>query len=281
MKIIRSPAQMSKVSRQFKRRGLSLGLVPTMGALHEGHLSLMRRAREENDKVCVSIFVNPAQFGPREDFSRYPRNFRKDAAACRKVGVDVIFYPDAARMYPSDFKTYICVKELGNVLCGRSRPGHFEGVATVVTKLFNIAGPDRAYFGQKDAQQAIIIRRVARDLNMPVGIKVLPIVREKDGLAMSSRNRYLSAAQRKDALVLHESLNKAKAMLRQGVGDSGAIVKKIKTFLAKTGSARIDYVAIVDPGDLKPVTKIKDKALLALAVWIGKTRLIDNAVLKV
>jgi len=281
MRIIRSPKQMSVISQKLKANGYRIGLVPTMGALHQGHLSLIRKAVKENDKVMVSIFVNPIQFGPQEDFHRYPRDLKKDALLCRKEKVDFIFYPNANQMYPQGVKTYINVRELGDVLCGASRPGHFQGVATVVAKLFNIVAPDIAYFGQKDAQQAIIIQRMVKDLNMPVKIRVMPIVREDDGLAMSSRNQYLNQSERKEAVVLYKALNKAKALVKQGIRDSQSIIKEIKSAIIKKKPTRIDYISITDPDNLKPVARIKDKALLALAVWFGRTRLIDNTILKV
>jgi pantoate--beta-alanine ligase len=281
MRIIRSPKQMFRISQELKSRGNTIGFVPTMGALHAGHLSLIRRAAKENDRVVVSIFVNPIQFGPREDFQRYPRNLKKDALLCGKEKVDFIFYPSARRMYPPGFKTYINVKELGDVLCGASRPGHFQGVATIVAKLFNIVMPDKAYFGQKDAQQATIIQRMVSDLDIPVEVKVLPIIREKDGLAMSSRNLYLSAGERRKAAVLYKALNKAKDLAAKGKSDSAAIIKEVKRLIAQKKPAKIDYISIVDLDNLRSLGRIKDKALLALAVWFGKTRLIDNAVLKI
>ena len=210
MKIIHSINQMASVSKRLRADGQAIGFVPTMGALHEGHLSLMRKARKENDVVVVSIFVNPIQFGPQEDYRRYPRNLRQDARLCSKEGVGIIFYPQAKDIYPQGYKTYVDVEDLSKVLCGKFRPGHFSGVATVVTKLFNIVNPDIAYFGQKDAQQAIIIQRMAKDLNMPIKIKVMPTVREKDDLALSSRNAYLSKSERKDAAVLYQALNLAR-----------------------------------------------------------------------
>lgn len=280
MKIIRSIRQMSNISRSNRMRGKTIGFVPTMGALHEGHLSLMRRAHKENDIVVVSIFVNPTQFGPQEDFKKYPRNLKGDAGLCRKEDVDIIFCPDAKDIYSENYKTYVEVCDLSNVLCGKSRPGHFRGVATVVTKLFNIVQPDIAYFGQKDAQQAIIIKRMTEDLNIPVKIKVMPIVREKDGLAMSSRNVYLNAQERRDALVLSQSLALAKNLIQNGLRDPNRIISRLKQFIQKKKSAKIDYIAIVDQDNLKPVRKISGNCLIALAVWIGKTRLIDNTVIR-
>ncbi|MDD5156025.1 MAG: pantoate--beta-alanine ligase [Candidatus Omnitrophica bacterium] len=280
MRIIRSPKQMFEVSQKLKKRGCRTGLVPTMGALHKGHLSLIRRAAQENDKVVVSIFVNPIQFGPKEDFRRYPRNLKKDALLCRNENADFIFYPSAALMYPPGFRTQVSVRELSDVLCGAYRPGHFQGVTTVVAKLFNIVMPDTAYFGQKDAQQALIIQRMAKDLDMPVKIRVMPIIREKDGLAMSSRNAYLDSAQREKAAVLYQALNKARESVKSGIADCALLTKRARATIIKNKPRKIDYISIVDMETLEPVKKIKDKALLALAVWFGNTRLIDNVILK-
>lgn len=281
MRIIRSPKQMSLISHKLKAKGLRIGFVPTMGALHRGHLSLIRKAIKENDRVVVSIFVNPIQFGPQEDFRRYPRDLKKDALLCRKEKVDFILYPNTNQMYPQGFKTNINVRELGDVLCGAFKPGHFQGVATVVAKLFNIVAPDTAYFGQKDAQQAIIIQRMVKDLNIPVKIRVSSTVREKDGLAMSSRNQYLNQSEREAAVVLYKALSKAKTLAKQGIRESESIIEEIKPAIIKKKPTRIDYISITDPDNLKPVARIKDKALLALAVWFGRTRLIDNTILKV
>jgi pantoate--beta-alanine ligase len=281
MRIIRSPKQMFEISQKLKSEGYRIGFVPTMGALHAGHLSLIRRAVKENDKVIVSIFVNPIQFGPQEDFYRYPRNLKKDTLLCKNEKVDFMFYPGTNQMYPQGFKTHIEVKELSDVLCAASRPGHFQGVTTVVAKLFNIVGPDRAYFGQKDAQQAIITQRMVKDLNIPVKVKVMPTVREKDGLAMSSRNQYLNSTERKKAVVLYKALNKAKDLVKKGMVDCRLIIKQIKSVIIKSKPTKIDYIDIVDLDDLRPLNRIKDKALLALAAWFGRTRLIDNTVLRV
>jgi len=278
MKIIHSINQMASVSKRLRADGQAIGFVPTMGALHEGHLSLMRKARKENDVVVVSIFVNPIQFGPQEDYRRYPRNLRQDARLCSKEGVGIIFYPQAKDIYPQGYKTYVDVEDLSKVLCGKFRPGHFSGVATVVTKLFNIVNPDIAYFGQKDAQQAIIIQRMAKDLNMPIKIKVMPTVREKDGLALSSRNAYLSKSERKDAAVLYQALNLARDLIKQGNKNSFSIIRKMKQLINKKKSAKIQYISILDLKDLKTLVRIKGKVLVVLAVWLGKTRLIDNLI---
>ncbi|MDD4899982.1 MAG: pantoate--beta-alanine ligase [Candidatus Omnitrophica bacterium] len=276
MKIIRSIKVMQDYSGAEKKKGKKIGFVPTMGALHQGHLSLIKRAREENNSVVVSIFVNPAQFGPKEDFKKYPRDLQKDALLCKKNGVDVIFYPSAKAMYPPEYKTHVNVQDLSSVLCGKSRPGHFQGVATVVAKLFNIVGPTRAYFGQKDAQQATIINRMALDLNLPVKVRVLPTIREKDGLALSSRNLYLSQEERKEAVVLSEALKLARKLIRAGEKKSAAIIAAMRKLISSGRNAKIDYISIVDAKTLKPVPNISGKCLIALAVWIGKTRLIDN-----
>jgi len=269
---------MSGWSSKMHQRGQTIGFVPTMGALHIGHLSLIRKARGENDKVVVSIFVNPTQFGPKEDYRRYPRNLKLDSHLCRKEGADVIFYPAVRQMYPVDYKTYVVVQDLSDCLCGKFRPGHFKGVATVVTKLINIVSPDVAYFGQKDAQQAIIIKKMAEDLNLAVKIKIMPTIREKDGLAMSSRNTYLSPSERKDAVVLYQALRLAADLIRQGNRNSLDIIRKMRQLINKRRSAKIQYISIVCPQDLKPVDKIKGEVLIALAVFIGKTRLIDNII---
>lgn len=281
MRIIRSIKQMFGISQKVKFEGKSVGFVPTMGALHEGHLSLIRKARKDNDIVIVSIFVNPAQFGPKEDFKKYPRELKEDCRLCRKEGVDIIFYPQVKEIYPQGYRTYIEVKDLSNVLCGKFRPGHFRGVATVVTKLFNIVGADIAYFGQKDAQQAIIIKRMVSDLNIPIKIKVMSTVREIDGLAMSSRNAYLSQEERKDAVVLSEALNLARNLIRRGKKNSSKIIRQMKQLINKKKNAKVQYISIVDLENLKPIEIIKGKVLIALAVWIGKTRLIDNIIINV
>ena len=280
MRIVRSPKIMTEVLKKLKLKSKTIGFVPTMGALHQGHLSLIRQARKENDIVAVSIFVNPTQFGPKEDFKRYPRPIRKDIVLCCKEKIDFIFYPKVKDLYPQGFKTFVTVEQLSNVLCGKSRPGHFRGVATVVTKLFNIVNPDIAYFGQKDTQQAIIIKRLVCDLNIPIKIKVMPIIREKDGLAMSSRNVYLNQQERKGALVLSRSLNLAKDLLKKGERNAARIINLMRRLIKQRKSAKIDYIAVVDSEDLKPIKKISNGCLIALAVWMGKTRLIDNTTIK-
>ena len=280
MKLYRKILTLQKEILRLKQEGKRIGFVPTMGYLHEGHLSLMKKARKENDIVVISIFVNPTQFGPHEDYKRYPRDLKRDLRLAREEGVDIVFFPSVEEMYPIKYRTYVEVEELSRVLCGKSRPGHFRGVTTVCAKLFNIVMPDVAYFGHKDAQQAIIIKQMVRDLNFPLKIKVLPIVREKDGLAMSSRNVYLSPQERKEATVLYQSLNLAKQMLKRGVKDANKIKRKLKTVISQKKKAKIDYIEIVDLEDLRPVNKIDKPVLLALAVWFGKARLIDNTILK-
>ena len=279
MRIVSSLKTIRTLTERLKIKGKSIGFVPTLGALHQGHLSLIRQAAAENDIVVVSIFVNPIQFGPKENYRRYPRNLRLDARLCRREGADVIFFPDAQQMYTGNYKTYVIVQDLSDVLCGKFRPGHFKGVATVVTKLFNIVAPDIAYFGQKDAQQAIIIKKVVEDLNIPVRIKVMPTVREEDGLAMSSRNAYLNKEERRDAAVLYQALILAKNLIKQGSVDSSGIIRKMRRLINKKKSACIQYISVVKHKDLQPMDKIRGKVLIALSVWIGKTRLIDNIVI--
>ncbi len=276
MKIIKNPAQMYSVIKKNKLKGKTIGFVPTMGALHLGHLSLIKEALRENDIVVVSIFVNPIQFGPQEDFKRYPRPLNKDCLFCKKEGVDFIFCPGAGQLYPKDFSSYVIVEKLSDALCGKYRPGHFKGVSTVVIKLFNIVNPDVFYFGQKDAQQAVIIKRMVLDLNIQVKVKIMPIVREKSGLALSSRNVYLNEQEKTDALVLSQSLNLAKSLINRGIRDSGKIINIMKQLIQKKDTAKIDYIDIVDIDSLEHLKKITGGCLIALAVWIGKTRLIDN-----
>ena len=269
--------------RQFiktqKKAKKTIGFVPTMGYLHEGHLSLMRQAKKDCDISVISIFVNPTQFGPREDYKKYPRNIKRDERLARSVGVDAIFYPTVKQMYPQGYLAYVNVEELTGVLCGKSRPGHFRGVTTIVAKLFNIVQSDIAYFGQKDAQQAIVIQKMVKDLDMPIKIKIMPIIREPDGLAMSSRNTYLNPQERIDALVLSQSLKKARQMVRQGKRSSKKIILQMRRMIAAKKTAKIDYISCVRLDSLEPVSQIKGKILIALAVWIGKTRLIDNIII--
>jgi pantoate--beta-alanine ligase len=256
-----------------------VGLVPTMGYLHEGHLSLVRRAREECDRVVVSIFVNPAQFGPKEDLSRYPRDLDRDLSLLEPLGTDLVWMPTVEMMYPPGYQTWVEVEEITRPLEGAMRPGHFRGVTTVVAKLFNAVQPHRAYFGQKDAQQAAVIRQMARDLSYPIEIMICPIVREPDGLAMSSRNVYLDAEQRKAATVLYRSLSAAKDAYEQGERDAEKLRQIIKGVLASEPRAEVQYVSCADYDTLEELETVTGKALLSMAVFVGKTRLIDNIVL--
>jgi len=264
----------------IRSRGGRLGLVPTMGALHEGHLSLIRAAKAKSDVVAASIFVNPTQFGPNEDFTRYPRDLERDLALLERDGVDLVFVPSVEEMYPQQSVTWVAVEGLSDRLCGKSRPGHFRGVATVVAKLFNIVEPDLAFFGQKDAAQLAVIRRMVRDLNMPVQIEVCPIVREPDGLAMSSRNAYLSPEQRQDALVLFRSLLRVRELFADGERNPAILIKAAKNVLSGSSAVRLDYFEIVDPDELTPLALINQPALVAVAAFVGNTRLIDNIVLE-
>ncbi len=280
MRTVRTVAAMQRLAGQLRREG-TLGFVPTMGCLHEGHLSLVRAARKRSARVVVSVFVNPAQFGPKEDLARYPRDFRRDCRLLRAEGVDVVFHPGREEMYPAGHATSVEVEQLTGRLCGAFRPGHFRGVTTVVAKLFNAVRPHLAVFGQKDAQQAFVIRRMAKDLNSGVRILIAPTVRESDGLAMSSRNRYLNAAQRSQAPVLYRSLRLARRTVRDGERDPGRVKRRVRSLIRSESSARIEYVEIVDTGDLLPVGRIDGRVLVAVAVRFGRTRLIDNVILRV
>ena len=261
--------------------GRRIGLVPTMGYLHAGHLSLVHAARHACDVVVLSIFVNPKQFGPQEDFATYPRDMEGDLRQARAAGVDAVFTPSVEEMYPPRFLTEVAVHELTDPLCGASRPGHFNGVTTVVAKLFNIVGPDRAYFGQKDYQQVTVLRKMATDLCMPLEVITCPTVREPDGLAMSSRNAYLNPAERQAALVLSRVLHLAEACLAQGERQGARLTAMLRDCIAKEPLARIDYVAVCNPDTLQEVEQVAGNVLVVLAVYIGKTRLIDNALFRV
>lgn len=261
-----------------RKRGMKVGFVPTMGAFHEGHLTLMREARRNNNAVIVSIFVNPIQFTAGEDYDRYPRRLEQDAKMAESEGVDVLFAPSVAEMYPKGFDTYVDQTDLPAKLCGAFRVGHFRGVMTIVTKLFNIVKPDVAYFGQKDYQQSLIIRRTATDLNLEVAIKVLPTVREEDGVAMSSRNVYLGPKQRKDATCLIQALRRAEDLVNDGESAASKVAAEMKRLIRKVKGTRVEYIAIVNSDTLEPVKEIKGKTLIALAVRIGKARLIDNVI---
>src|SRR6266850_4284898 len=279
MKVCHSIDEMRAASRAAGREGKSLGLVPTMGALHEGHLSLVRTAKAQCDLVAASIFVNPLQFGPSEDLAKYPRTFDRDRELFTQEGVDFIFAPSVEEMYPAGAVTYVTVEGLSDKLCGRSRPGHFRGVTTVVSKLFHIVEPDLAFFGQKDAAQAAIIRRMVRDLKFSTEIVVCPIVREADGLAMSSRNAYLSPAQRKQALALFRALSRVQTLVDQGEAESRKLIAAAKSVLAEEREVRLDYVEVVNPESLEPVADVSKGALVAVAAFVGNTRLIDNLLL--
>jgi len=279
MKICHTIDEMRATRHAARRKGKTVGLVPTMGALHEGHLSLVCMARAQCDLVVVSIFINPLQFGPHEDLAKYPRNFDRDRDLLEREGVEVIFAPTVEEMYPAGAITYVTVEALSDRLCGRSRPGHFRGVTTVVSKLFHIVEPDRAFFGQKDAAQSVIIRRMVRDLDIPVQVVIGPIVREPDGLAMSSRNAYLDAPQRLSALVLHRSLLAVQERFDRGERKVQALIEAGKQVFSEDPSVRLDYLEIVDPETLDPVDDLSQRALVAVAAFVGKARLIDNVVL--
>ena len=276
MRIIKSIAEMQVICRELKMKGPALGFVPTMGALHEGHLSLVRRARAECGAVAASIFVNPLQFGPGEDFTRYPRTFEEDCKLLEGEGVEILFAPDAIEMYPSGAVTTITVSEIGDRLDGASRPGHFTGVATVVSKLFHIVGPSRAYFGQKDAAQLTVLRQMVKDLNFDVEIVGCAIVRDTDGLALSSRNKYLSGIERKQALVLHRALLRMEGMIAEEERQREALMREGMRILQAEAGVRVDYLAIVDANTLLPVTSVETGTLVAVAAYVGSTRLIDN-----
>lgn len=277
MQVITNPKQMQNLMLSLKRQGKKIGFVPTMGYLHEGHLSLIRCSKKENDITVVSIFVNPLQFGANEDFGRYPRDFERDKSLCEKENVDFIFYPNYEEMYPEGFQTYVEVVELSKGLCGDFRAGHFKGVATVVAKLFNIVCPDNAYFGKKDFQQLKVIQRMIEDLNFPIKVVGCPVVREPDGLAMSSRNKYLSDEERGSALYISKALFEAKKMFEDGITDANLIKERVKQIISQAKHLKeIQYVEIVDSNTLKPVYNVKKSDVLAVAAFIGNTRLIDN-----
>jgi pantoate--beta-alanine ligase len=276
MIVAKTVGEMKSLVRRWKMDKKRIGLVPTMGYLHEGHLSLVRESKKRTDVTVVSIFVNPAQFGPGEDFNKYPRDLVKDSAFLESGGVDCLFYPDAGDIYPPGYRTYVEVHGLQDRLCGKSRPGHFRGVATVVLKLFNIVSPDLAFFGAKDAQQVLIIKRLAADLDLDVEVVTCPIVREPDGLALSSRNTYLSPDERRAAPVLSRSLAAAEKLIATGERDAAKVMAGIRSAIGAEPLARIDYVEAVDTANLEPVVEIRGDVLIALAVFIGSARLIDN-----
>ena len=278
MKIVGTVKEVREQVKEWKKQGLTVGFVPTMGYLHEGHKSLMDAARKDNDKVVVSIFVNPMQFGPTEDLATYPRDLDHDAALCESAGVDLIFHPEAEEMYEKDFCSFVDMTGLTEGLCGKTRPIHFRGVCTVVNKFFNIVTPDRAYFGQKDGQQLAVIKRMVRDLNMDIEIIGCPIVREEDGLAKSSRNTYLSPEERKAALILSKTVALGKELAKTEK-DANKVVEAMKKNIETEPMAKIDYVEAVDALSMEPVEKLEGTCMLAMAVYIGKTRLIDNTLI--
>lgn len=281
MNISGSISEVRQIVKEWRKEGLTVGLVPTMGYLHEGHKSLIDKAVKENDRVVVSVFVNPIQFGPTEDLASYPRDLKRDAKLCEEAGANLIFHPEKEEMYFDDFSSFVEVQGVSKGLCGKSRPIHFRGVCTVVTKLFNIVKPDRAYFGQKDAQQLAVVKRMVRDLNMDIEIIGCPIIREEDGLAKSSRNTYLSPEERKAAVILSKSLKLGKEAIEAGERDSKKIIDIITNNINTEKLAKIDYVEIVDPLSIENIDKIENSALVAMAVYIGKTRLIDNFIYEV
>lgn len=281
MKIVSTVEEVREQVKVWRQEDLSVGLVPTMGYLHEGHKSLIDKAVEQNDRVVVSVFVNPIQFGPGEDLATYPRDLKRDAALCENAGADLIFHPEPENMYFDDFCTYIDMSGLTEGLCGKTRPTHFRGVCTVVGKLFHIVEPDRAYFGQKDAQQLAVIRRMVRDLNFNLEIVGCPIIREEDGLAKSSRNTYLSPEERQAAVILHKGLEKGEELVRAGEKSAAVVKKAIRDVIESEPLARIDYVDIVDFDNIQEIDTLGDSVLAAVAVYIGKTRLIDNFIVTV
>lgn len=282
MEVIRKIINIRDKIKEYRLNGKKIGFVPTMGYLHEGHLSLVKQIREKADIVVMSIFVNPIQFGPNEDFDKYPRDFERDEALAKEAGVDIIFYPEVAEMYPSEILSYVNVEKVSDYLCGAKREGHFKGVSTVVLKLFNIVKPDFAIFGMKDAQQVRVIEKMVEDLNVDVEIVRGEIIREKDGLAMSSRNKYLNQDERQNALALRESLLFAKEIIAAGEKNAETVVQKVsEAIMKKCSTAVIDYVEIVDFSTMQPVRELSGEILIAEAVFIGKTRLIDNILLKI
>ena len=281
MEIVRKVGQAREHCRRYREAGERVALVPTMGALHEGHRSLIRQAREIGDRVVVTIFVNPLQFGSGEDFDRYPKTVTQDVEGCGKEGVNLVFHPEVEDLYPENFSTFVEVKKVTEGLCGKERPDHFRGVATVVVKLFHIFQPEFAVFGQKDFQQAVVIRRLVRDLNFSTEIVVCPIVRESDGLAVSSRNRHLSPEERQASTVLYRALCRAEALVREGERSSRKVEEEIREILKSEPLAKEEYVCLTDTSGLQPVKKLKGEVLVALAVRLGTTRLIDNVVLNV
>jgi len=280
MRIIKNITQLQKALAAARRKGKTIGFVPTMGYFHEGHLSLMRRAKKENDICVVSIYVNPKQFGPKEDLKGYPRDVRRDSSLAIKENVDIVFIPSDNATYPHGYLTYIDVEKISRTLCGAFRPGHFKGVATIVAKLLNMVRPDVMYLGAKDAQQVVVLKTMVHDLDFPVKIVVAPTVREADGLAMSSRNVYLSPQQRQQAPALYQALRQARTRIRQGERSGAKITGMIRKIIASRTDGKVQYVACVDPDTLKPLKRLRGNALIALAVFFGTTRLIDNVTIR-
>ncbi len=276
MKLVKSSEEVRTLVKEWKKQGKTVGFVPTMGFLHEGHQSLMQCAKKSCDKVVVSIFVNPMQFGKNEDLAKYPRNIEADEWLCKETGVDLIFHPTVSEIYPNGYCSYVDMDGLTGELCGKSRPGHFRGVCTVVNKLFNIVTPDKAFFGEKDAQQLAVIKRMTTDLNMGIEIVGCPIIREEDGLAKSSRNTYLNEKERKAALVLYRTILMGKELVKSGTTDARVLVREMKKNIRKEKLAKIDYIEAVSLDTIMPVEVIKGNVLVAMAVYIGNTRLIDN-----
>ncbi len=281
MRTVKTVEELRKILNPLRRKGKTIGFVPTMGALHEGHLTLMRRAKKECDVCVVSIFVNPKQFGPHEDLSRYPRDFKRDASMSFKENVDIMFFPSDNVVYPKRYLTCIDVENISNVLCGAFRPGHFKGVATVVAKLLNMVQPDVLYLGQKDAQQVAVLTAMIADLNFPIKVQVVPTAREADGLAMSSRNVYLTSRERQEATVLYQALSQAQTQVKKGERSAAKIIKAIKALISKQSAGKIQYVACVDANTLEPLIKLNGHVLIAVAVFFGQTRLIDNVIVPI
>ncbi len=278
MRVIRDPEQVYLSALKAKSHGKTVGFVPTMGYLHEGHQSLIVAARQKCDLVIVSLFVNPLQFGANEDFGRYPRDFRRDKKILESLNVDLLFLPEASKLFPHGFKTFVEVEELSKKLCGKTRPVHFRGVTTILAKLFNLVSPDQAFFGEKDYQQLLIVKQLVRDLNFPVQIISLPTVREFDGLAMSSRNKHLDERERKAAPIIYKALLFAKEAVAKGERDSHRLLMRLRSLIGSEPAVRIDYLTLVDPETLEERRQIKGKTLLAVAAYVGKTRLIDNLI---
>ncbi|MEI7998899.1 MAG: pantoate--beta-alanine ligase [Candidatus Omnitrophota bacterium] len=276
MRIIKEISQLRKILDQARCKGQTIGFVPTMGCFHEGHLSLMRQAKKNNDICVVSIYVNPVQFGPKEDFKKYPRDLKRDSSMVKKENVDILFIPFDNEIYPKSYLTYIDVEKISQVLCGRFRPGHFRGVATIVAKLLHMVTPNVLYLGQKDAQQVAVLKAMVRDLNFPVKVEVVSTCREADGLAMSSRNKYLSLSQREESVVLYKALRKSQEMIAQGQRSSARIKLAITNMIQKGSSGKVQYVQCVNADTLENLKRLEGNILIALAVFFGKTRLIDN-----